>query len=166
MELFNPESGLIIWMLIVFVSVVVILGKFAWPFITEAIAKREKHIANAIRVADEAHEKFERIKEERTAIIAAAREEQNKILKEVNELREKLVEDAKTRAKEESDKMIEDARLTINAEKEKALKEVRDEVAVLSVEIASKVLRKNLETENAQLELVNKILDDVKTINN
>lgn len=166
MELFSPESGLIIWMLVVFLSVVIILGKFAWPAITEAIAKREQHIANAIRVADEANEKFERIKEERVAIINEAREEQNRILKEVHTLREKLMAEAKDQAIEEANRLIEDARLTIKAEKEQALKEVRNQVALLSVEIAGRVLRKNLESDKSQLDLVNTILDDTKTLKN
>lgn len=166
MELFSPESGLIIWMLVVFLSVVIILGKFAWPAITEAIAKRELHIANAIRVADEANEKFERIKEERVAIINEAREEQNRILKEVHTLREKLMEEAKEQAITEANRLIEDARLTIKAEKKQALKEVRNQVALLSVEIAGRVLRKNLESDKSQLDLVNTILDDVKSLKN
>lgn len=166
MELFSPESGLIIWMLVVFLSVVIILGKFAWPAITQAIAKREQYIANAIRVADEAHEKFERIKEERVAIINAAREEQNVILKEVHVLKEKLMDEAKQQATTEANRLIEDARQTIKAEKEQALKEVRNQVAMLSVEIAGIVLRKNLESEKSQMDLVNTILDDVKTLKN
>lgn len=166
MELFSPESGLIIWTLVVFLSVFFILAKFAWPVITQAIAKREQHIANAIRIADEANEKFERIKEERVSIINAAREEQNKILKEVHILKEKLMDEAKEQASAEAHRMIEEARQTIKAEKDQALKEVRHQVAQLSVEIAGKVLRKNLETDQAQLNLVNTILDDVKSIKN
>lgn len=166
MELFNPETGLIIWMLIVFLSVLFVLGKYAWPAITGAIAKREQYIANAIRVADEANEKLERIKDERNEILGKAREEQNNILKEVQALKEQLIEEAKTKAKIEAEKMIEDARQSINAEKEQALKEVKNQVARLSVDIASRVLRKNLEGDEAQLELVNKIFDEVKILNN
>jgi F-type H+-transporting ATPase subunit b len=166
MELFNPEKGLIIWMLVVFLSVLFILWKFAWPYITSAIAKREQYIANAVKVADEANEKLERIKEERNAILAKAREEQNNMLKEVQALREQIIEDAKTKAKAEAEKIMEEARQTIVSEKEQALKEVKNQVALLSVNIAGRVLRKNLEGDEAQLELVNKIFDEVKILNN
>ncbi|MDR1678940.1 MAG: F0F1 ATP synthase subunit B [Prevotellaceae bacterium] len=165
MELFNPESGLIFWMLIVFGTVLFILGKYAWPVITSAIAKREAYIANAIRVADEANDRLERIKEERNEILAQAREEQNNMLKEVQQLKEKLIGDAKEQAAVEAKKLIDDARKAIIAEKEQALKDVRNQVAQLSVDIAGRVLRKNLANNNEQLELVNKMFDEVTTLN-
>ncbi len=165
MELFNPESGLIIWMLLVFGTVVFILGKFAWRPIVNAINKREEYIANAIKVADEANEKLARIDDEKTAILTQAREEYNTILKDVQVLKEKLIADAKGQAQTEAEKIVENARQTIIKEKEQALKDVRNQVAKLSIDIAGKVLRKNLESEPAQKELVDKILDEVATLN-
>jgi len=166
MGLFTPETGLIFWMLLVFLSVLFILGKFAWPSITQAIAKREQYITDAVRVANEAHEQLQSVKEERLVILAQARDEQNAILKEVQLMREKLMEDAKTAARTEADRLISDARLSIQAEKDQALKEVRNQVALLSIGIAGKLLRKNLESDASQLELVNKMLDDVNTLKN
>jgi F-type H+-transporting ATPase subunit b len=166
MGLFTPDTGLIFWMLIVFLTVVGVLWKFAWPFITKAIADREQYITNSVKAADEAYQKLETIKEERTEILAEAREEQNEILKEVQALREKLIEDAKNQARVEADKLITEARLSIQTEKEQALKEVRNQVALLSVNIAGRLLRKNLEGDSAQIELVNKMLDDANTLKN
>lgn len=166
MGLFTPETGLIFWMLIVFLTVVGILWKFAWPYITKAIADREQYITNSVKAADEAYLKLETIKDERTSILAEARDEQNTILKEVQVLRDKLIEDAKAQAKVEADKLIADARLSIQNEKEMALKEVRNQVALLSVSIASKLVRKNLDGNDAQMELVNKMLDDANTLKN
>lgn len=166
MGLFTPETGLLFWMLIVFLTVVGILGKFAWPFITKAIAEREKYITNSVQAADQAYQKLESIKEERTVILAEAREEQNAILKEVQLLREKLIDDAKNQARSEADKLIADARQSIQNEKELALKEVRNQVALLSVSIAGKLLRKNLEGDAEQMELVNKMLDEANTMKN
>lgn len=166
MGLFTPDSGLVFWMLIVFLTVVGILWKFAWPFITKAIADREQYITNSVKAADEAYLKLETIKEERTSILAEAREEQNNILKEVQVLREKLIEDAKNQARIEADKLLAEARLNIQTEKEMALKEVRNQVALLSVSIAGKLLRKNLESDGAQVELVNKMLDEANTLKN
>lgn len=161
MELFTPESGLIFWMLLVFLVVLFVLGKFAWPFITNAIAEREKYINDSVKAADEAFSKLETVKEERTMILAKAREEQNTLLKEVQVMKEKFIEDAKEQARTEADKIITDARLKIQAEKEQALKEVKDQVALLSIGIASKVLRKNLESDASQIELVDTLLDEM-----
>lgn len=166
MELFTPEAGLIFWMLIVFLTVLFVLWKFAWPSITKAIANREKYINDSVKAADEAFSKLESIKEERNMILSKAREEQNTLLKEVQALREKLIEDAKIQARVEADKLIAEARQSILAEKEQALKEVRNQVALLSIGIAGKVLRKNLESEKAQMELVDQILDEMDTQKN
>ncbi|MCK9311759.1 MAG: F0F1 ATP synthase subunit B [Bacteroidales bacterium] len=166
MELFTPESGLIFWMLIVFLTVLFVLWKFAWPSITKAIANREKYINDSVKAADEAFSKLETIKEERNAILTKAREEQNAQFKEVQVLKEKLIEDAKNEARAEADKLIADARKSILAEKEQALKEVRNQVALLSIGIAGRVLRKNLESDKSQMELVDQILDEMDTQKN
>lgn len=165
MDLVTPNIGLVFWTTVTFIILLFVLGKYAWPAITSAIAKREAYIANAIRVADKANERFERIKEERASILAEAREEQNRILKEVHALKEKLIEEAKTQAQAEADKIIKEARIAIQSEKEQAMKDVKTQVATLSIGVASKVLRKNLEADDSQLELVNKILDGVKSLN-
>ncbi|HEY5499063.1 MAG TPA: F0F1 ATP synthase subunit B [Bacteroidales bacterium] len=166
MELFTPESGLIFWMLIVFLTVLFVLWKFAWPSITSAIASREKYINDSVKAADEAFSKLDFIKEQRIAILAKAREEQNTLLKEVQVIKEKLIEDAKKQARLEADRLIADARHSILAEKEQALKEVRDQVALLSISIAGKVLRKDLESDSSQMALVNTILDEMDTLKN
>jgi len=166
MGLFIPETGLICWMLLVFLVVLFILGKFAWPVITKAIANREKYISDSVLAADEAHAKLDGIKAERDTILAQAREEHNAILKEVQLLKDKLIEDAKTQARAEADKIIADARYSILAEKEQALREVRNQVALLSIGIAGKVLRKNLESDASQTELINKMLDEANALKN
>jgi ATP synthase, F0 subunit b len=166
MELFTPESGLIFWMMIVFLTVLFVLGKYAWPFITKAIATREKYINDSVKAADEAFSKLESIKEERNAILVQAREEQHALLKEVQVMKEKLIEDAKEQARAEADKIIEDARKNILAEKEQALKEVKNQVALLSIGIAGKVLRKNLESDKSQMELVDQLLNEMDTYKN
>jgi len=166
MELFTPESGLLFWMLIVFLTVLFVLWKFAWPSITSAIANREKYINDSVKAADEAFSKLDSIKEERIAILAKAREEQNTLLKEVQVMKEKLIEDAKNQARIEADRLISNARQSILAEKEQALKDIRDQVALLSINIAGKVLRKDLSSDATQMALVNTILDEMDTLKN
>lgn len=166
MDLVTPNIGLVFWTTVSFLILLVILGKFAWPVISKAIATREQYISDSIRKADEANAKMESIKEERRVILAAAKEEQNNILKEVHALKEKLVLEAKTQAQLDANKIIEDARRTILQDKEKALKEIKNQVALISVGIAGKLLKKNLEGDKAQLEYVNTILDEIKVLNN
>jgi F-type H+-transporting ATPase subunit b len=166
MGLFTPETGLIFWMLLVFGALVLLLGKFAWPVITKALADREQHITNSVKAADEAYQKLESVKEERIEILAQAREEQNAILMEVKALREKLLTEAKEHARKEADALIAEARLSIQSEREQALKEIRHQVALLSIQIAGKLVRKNLEGDAAQTELVNRMLDEANTLKN
>jgi F-type H+-transporting ATPase subunit b len=166
MELFTPESGLILWMLLVFLTVLFVLGKFAWPAITKAIADREKYINDSVKAADGVFFKLESIKEERNKILSEAREEQHLLLKEAQVLKEKLIEDAKSQARLEAEKLLEEARQGILSEKEQALKEVRNQVALLSIGIAGRVLRKNLESDTTQMELVNQILNEMDTLKN
>lgn len=166
MDLFNPESGLVIWMLVVFLLLLFVLAKFAFPVISKSIAEREQRINNAVKVADEANEKLAQIEIERKKILAEAKEEQNKVIKEVKEQKDKWLAEAKESARIESNKIIADARDTIEAEKQQALKDVRDEVAKLSIEIAGKVLRRDLSNDNEQMQLVNKIIEEESVLNN
>lgn len=166
MDLVTPNIGLVFWTTLTFIILLVILGKFAFPVITNAIAKRNQHIADSIKKADEINAQLEQIKEERKAIISAAKEEQNDILKEVNALKEKLIQEAKDKAKTEATKIMDEAKIAIQQEKEKALKGIKNQVALISVDIAGKVLKKSMENDKAQQEYINKLLDEVNVLNN
>lgn len=153
-------------MLVVFLLLLFILGKFAYPYITKAISEREDYINNAVKVADEAHAKLEKIEEERKAILAKATEEQNQAIKTVKEMQARLEAEAEGKAREKADKIIAEARASIEAERQQALKDVRNEVARLSVNIAEKVLRKDLENDQAQMDLVNRLIEEDQVLNN
>jgi F-type H+-transporting ATPase subunit b len=161
MELFTPEVGLLIWMLIPFLIVFAILAKFAWPVIIKGVDERAKFIDDSIQSAKEANEKLASIKSEGEAILAAAREEQLKLLKDAADIRDKLIKEAKQQAGVEADKVMQDAKVAIQKEKEDAIRDIRKQVAELSIDIAEKVLRKNLDNKPAQVELVDKLLDEV-----
>jgi F-type H+-transporting ATPase subunit b len=166
MDLVTPGFGLVFWTTLTFIILLVILGKTAWPAITKAIAKREAYIADSIKKADEVNAQLEGIKEDRKATLATAKEEANEILKEVKQLKDKLLLEAIDQAKAESNKIIEDAKATIEQEKEKALKGIKNQVALISIEIAGKVLKKSLESDKAQQEYVNTLLDDINALKN
>lgn len=164
MELFTPEVGLVIWMLIAFGIVFGILAKYAWPAIIKMVEERKAYIDSALDAAKEAKLQLENVKEEGAKILAEARNKEMQLLKDGADIRNKMVEDAKQSAQVEADKIIQDARLLIQKEKENAVKEIKNQVAALSLEIAEKVLRKNLDNRPAQIELIDKLLEE--TINN
>lgn len=163
MSLLIPDSGLLFWMLLIFAVVFAILAKFGFPVITKMIAKRRDHIDNSLRLAEEAEVKLGQIKQEHARIIAQAREEQNRILKEAAQERDNIIRMAQTQAQDEARKILDEAKTRIDAEKESALREIRSQVALLSVQIAGKVIRKNLESDQAQIDLVTSLLDEANT---
>ena len=160
MSLLIPDSWLLFWMLLIFAIVFVILAKFGFPVITKMIAKRRDHINDSLRLAEEAEVKLGQMKQEHARIIAQAREEQNRILKEAAQERDNIIRQAQTQAQDEARKILDEAKTRIDAEKESALREIRGQVALLSVRIAEKVMRKDLSSDQAQLDLVTRMLDE------
>lgn len=156
-----PDTGLLFWMVIIFAIVFFILAKFGFPVITKMLDKRRDYIDSSLRLAREADEKMGRMMEEQSRMIAQAREEQNRILKEAAQARDNIVRKAQEQAQDEARKILEEARVKIEAEKESALREIRSQTAMLSVKVAEKVLRQQLSTDKAQIDLVYRMLDEV-----
>lgn len=161
MDLFLPESGLVIWMTIAFGIVFFILSKFGFPIILKSINEREKYIIKSLDAANEAQQKLLEIEDKGKEIIANAEQQQLLIVKESQELKKKLVEEAKMQAQKEADNIIENARIQIEKEKETALSDIRNEVLQVSLSIAEKVLEKELENKKAHTQYVEKLLDNM-----
>ena len=161
MSLLLPDTGLLFWMVIIFAIVFFILAKFGFPVITKMLDKRRDYIDSSLRLAREADEKMGRMMEEQSRMIAQAREEQNRILKEAAQARDNIVRKAQAQAQDEARKILDEARVKIEAEKESALREIRSQTAMLSVKVAEKVLRQQLSTDKAQIDLVYRMLDEV-----
>ena len=161
MDLFLPESGLVIWMTIAFGIVFFILSKFGFPIILKSINEREKYIIKSLDAANEAHQKLLEIEDKGKEIIANAEQQQLLIVKESQELKKKLVEEAKMQAQKEADNIIANARIQIEKEKETALSDIRNEVLQVSLSIAEKVLEKELENKKAHTQYVEKLLDNM-----
>ncbi|GHV45945.1 ATP synthase subunit b [Bacteroidia bacterium] len=161
MELFTPELGLIFWMFIPFLVVFVVLAKFAWPAILKGVETRSQFIDNSIKAAREANERLENIREDGEKILSEARAEQLRLLSEAKLLREKMLEDAKTQAAAEGAKLLQKATADIAKAKNEALSEIRAEVASLSVGIAEKVMRKQLDGKQQQIAMIDRLLDEM-----
>jgi F-type H+-transporting ATPase subunit b len=163
MELLTPGAGLIIWQLIVFLLLFFLLSKLAWKPIINSLKERETSIQNALDTAEKARHEMSQLKSDNEKLLKEAREERDRILKEAREVSNRLKEEAQSDAKKSADKIIEEARAAINIEKQAALRDVKAQVAMFSLQIAEKLMKKNLESDKAQKELVESYVKDIKT---
>lgn len=161
MELFTPEVSLIFWMLIPFLVVAFITGKYIWPAILNGVNERNKHIDESLLMAQQARDQLAKIKTDSDALIAEARKEQSNILAEASKAREQIIKDAKDKAGVEASVVLENARKQLLVEKEDAIRDIRRMVAGLSVEISEKVLREKLSTQKSQMEIIDRLLNEV-----
>lgn len=166
MGLLTPDSGLLFWMVVCFGVVFFILAKYAFPVIINAVDKRKKYIDSSLEAARQANEQLQQAKTEVESLLAEARRQQTAILKEAATTRDQIIADARNRAREEARKALDETRQQIAAEKESTINDIRRQVAVLSVEVAEKILRKELSTDKEQLDFVNRMIAEVESSNN
>jgi F-type H+-transporting ATPase subunit b len=163
MDLLMPESGLLFWMTIVFLIVFLILWKWGFPSIVKMVNERKAFIDESIKKAHEANERLANIQKESESMLQEAREKQATILKEAAETRDAIVEKAQNKAREEGARIVNEAKAQIETEKQNAIRDIRSQVVALSVQIAEKILRENLSTDAKQMDLVNRLLDEVSS---
>lgn len=162
MGLMIPDTGLVIWMLITFMIVLFLLTKFAWKPIMKAIREREKSIEDALSSAEKAKTEMNNLKAENEKILQEARNERDKMIKEAREIREQMIAEAKGKAKAEGEKLLTSAREAIQNEKMAAITDLKNQVAQLSIDIAEKIIARELSSENKQKELIGDLLKEVK----
>lgn len=162
MQLLTPGLGLIFWTLLAFLVVLFILGKFAWGPILKALKDRELNIADAIASAEKVKVEMAQLKNENEALMAKAREERAAMLKEAKETADKMVHDAKEKAKLEYDKILADAQAAIHQQKNAAIVDVKNQVGNLVIEVAEKVLRKELANKAEQENYIKQLAEGVK----
>jgi len=162
MSLVTPDLGLIFWTLVTFLLLVFLLGKFAWKPILKMVNEREASIEEALKAAERARDEMKSLQADNEAIMKEAREERERILKEAREMKNKIVSDAKDAASAEAEKAVTSAKAAIEAEKAAAVAELKNQAAVLSIEVAEKVLGRELSAENKQTEMISKMIDEVK----
>ena len=161
-KLINDFSfGLFFWQILLFVGLLLLLRKFAWKPILEAVNNREEGIKNALESAEAAKKEMQNLQADNERILNEARAERDGMLKEARQLKENMIAEAKEEAQTEADKIVAQAQATIESEKKAAIADLKGQVAGLSVEIAEKVVRKELADKGKQLELVESMLGDV-----
>ncbi|MCC6837653.1 MAG: F0F1 ATP synthase subunit B [Bacteroidia bacterium] len=161
MELVKPSIGLIFWMAVSFSIILFLLKKFAWKPILGMIKEREESIENALAAAEKAKEEMKALQSNNERILAEARAERDSLLKEAREIKDKMILEAKTTATKEGERMLAIARENIQNEKMAAITELKNQVATLSIEIAEKILKSELSSDEKQKTLVNTLLKDV-----
>ncbi len=162
MQLVSPDFGLFFWMVLSFTIVLIILRKFAWNPILQALKQRENSIDNALNSAKQAREQMEKLKADNEKIMADAKRERDQLLKEAKEIKTQIIKDAKAEAQMEADRIISAAKEKIQNEKSSAIDEIKSTIAQLSVEIAEKLLQTELQKDNKQEKLMQDIIDNMK----
>lgn len=160
MNLVTPDFGLLFWMVVIFGLVFFLLAKFGFPIITSSVEKRSVKIAQSLKDADELQARMAAWKVEQARMLDDVRKEQAQILREATETKSRIVADAKAQAREEADKILAEAKTQIAAEKESALRDVRKEIALLSVQVAEKILRQELSDESSQRSFIDNLVDE------
>ena len=160
-SLIEPAVGLIFWTTITFILLLFLLGKFAWKPILSAIKTREKSIETALKSAESALNDMRELKAANEIILTQARTERDAMLKEARETKDGIVAEAKVKAQSEADRIMTSAREQISAEKNAAIAELKKQVAVLSIEIAEKILKSELSNDDKQKALVSNLMNDV-----
>ncbi len=160
-SLIEPAVGLIFWTTLTFILLLVLLGKFAWKPILNAIKTREKGIEDALASAENALKDMRELKSNNEKILAEARAERDNLLKEARDTKEAIIAEAKSKSQAEADRILSAAREQILNEKNAAVSDLKNQVAILSVEIAEKILRSELSNDDKQKALVNNLMKDV-----
>jgi len=162
MDLLSPGTGLIVWQLVVFILLFVLLSKMAWKPILSSLKERETSIQQALDSAEKAKIEMASLKSDNEKLFKEAREERDRILREAREAGARLHDQAQADAKKNADKIIEDAKAVINTEKAAALRDVKAQVALFSIEIAERLMKKNLSNDKAQKDLADTLIKDLK----
>ncbi len=143
--------------------VLFLLGKYAWKPIMKMLKEREASIENALHAADKAREEMKNLVSDNERLLAEAKNERDAILSEARKIREKMIEEARGKANEEAQRIVENAKERIENEKMAAITELKNQIALLSIEIAEKLIREELSHDKKQEGLIKKMLDDIKS---
>ena len=153
--------GLFFWQTIIFVALILLHKKFAWKPILDSVNEREQGIKDALLSAEKAREEMASLQSDNELTLKKARAERDALLKEAREIKQKVIDDAKTEAKIEAKKIITQAKEAIQNEKNSAIVDLKNQVADLSVGIAEKVLQSKMSEDKAQMSLVKELIKDV-----
>jgi F-type H+-transporting ATPase subunit b len=160
MELITPDFGIFFWQTIILLFVLFILGKFAWKPILQILKQREESIEEALKGAQEAKQLLTQMKAEQDQLLENSSREREKMINEAIASKNHILETAQLETMHLSDKILKEAREVIQAEKEMAFEKLKDEIALISIRVAEKLLARELDDDNKQEELVKRLLKE------
>ncbi len=161
LSLITPDLGLFFWQSVIFLITLYLLSKFAWGPIMSAMKEREDSITDALSAADKARIDIEKLQATNDILLAEARVERDRILGDAQKVATTLMDEARAKASAEGSRLVEAARVSIQTEKNAALNEIKNHTATLAVEIAEKIIRKELNNSEEQKKLVNEYIKEV-----
>jgi len=162
MQLVTPGIGLIFWMLVSFSLVMYILAKYAWGPIMKGIHQREDTIEKALEAANDAKKEMLLLKSGNEQLLRDAKDERDALMRDARKVKEAILDEARAKAAEESTRILENARENIQFEKMAAINDLKNQIASISIEIAEKLIGKELENKLKQKQLTEKLLKEVK----
>ncbi len=162
MKLITPDFGLVIWMTLTFLTVLFLLSKFAWKPILKMISDREKTIEDALLSAENAKKEMARLTANNESLLREAQAERDAMLKIARETKDQIINEARTKASTEAERLIAIARESINNEKMAAVTELKNQVAQLSLQVAEKLVKQQLSSDEKQKELANTLINELK----
>lgn len=158
----SVSIGTVVWSSIAFLVVVFLLAKLAWKPILASIKEREDSIDDALKAAGKAREEMANLTKSNEALLNEARAERDGMLKDARSTKDQIIADAKERAEVEYNKILTSAKDAIRQEKASAIAEIKEQVATLSIEIAERVIREELKSDEKQKQLIEKYLQEAK----
>lgn len=162
MKLVTPDFGLVIWMTLTFLTVLFLLSKFAWKPILKMISEREKTIEDALLSAENAKQEMARLTANNESLLREAKVERDAMLKVARETKDQIINEARAKATTEAERLIAIARESINNEKMAAVTELKNQVAQLSLQVAEKLVKQQLTSDEKQKELANTLINELK----
>lgn len=165
MELFTPDFGLIFWMFLSFAVLFFILCKFAWPAITKMMDQRAELIDKGVEYAQQAKQDLDNAQAKAEELMQEARRQQADILREADRVKTQIIEEARNEARQAASKELDQAKLQIDQARKEAEQNIRDEVSAFALNIAQKVVRKQMSDTKAQTQLVDSLLDELEKKN-
>lgn len=160
--LIKPEIGLIVWTTLAFLLLLFVLAKYAWKPILGAIKKREQTINDSLATAEKVKAEMAQLQSENEALLAKAREERALMLKEARDTKDRIINEAKEQAKVEANKIVLEAQAAIQSQKMAALTDVKNQVGSLVIEVAEKVLRRELGNKADQENYIKQLSSEIK----
>ena len=158
----SVSIGTVLWTTIAFLIVVVLLAKFAWKPILASIKEREDSIDDELQSANKAREEMQNLTKNNEALLIQARAERDAMLKDARDTKDEIIAEAKGRADVEYSRIVASAQDAIRQEKSAAIAEIKEQVATLSIEIAERVIREELKSDEKQKQLIDKYLQEAK----